>query len=473
MMRSMYSAVSAIKAHQLRMDVIGNNIANVNTIGYKGSRATFKDVFSQTLKGSGSPQDNRGGTNPMQVGLGIDVSTIDTIHTQGVTERTDNPSDVMISGEGFFIVSDDSTGLNKYYTRAGNFTVDTAGNLVNPEGLNVMGYTIDEKGNESSSLSKITIPKNVVFEPKATTEIGFTGNLDTRKTATTTAQAVAGDGPDDATGPAYIKKAGPPVTYSINAELKKSVVWEAASTVWDSLGGKNNIKFSFVKTETTAGDPATTEYKVLAFYIKDDGTMIPASGTDTPADSTAAGNGVVSTLKFDTAGKLLTQTPATLELNIPKPPNGADAVKFKVNLNGLTQFEGDSSVSENNLNDGYAKGEIKGYSISPDGTVQGVFSNGRNRALAKIALAKFNNPPGLMKIANNLYKDSNNSGNAQIGKPSNSGFGELNPGALEMSNVDLGREFTNMITTQRGFQANSRVVTTTDQMLEELVNLKR
>ena len=179
MMRSMYSAVSSLRSHQLKMDVIGNNIANVNTVGFKGSRVTFQEVFNQTLRGAGRPQENgRGGTNPQQVGLGTNVSSMDTFHMRGSVESTGYNTDLMINGDGFFIVSDTKSGLNRSYTRAGNFCVDEGGNLLTPDGFYVLGYRCDENGNIQENLEGLKISKAETSPPKATDKAEFEGNID-------------------------------------------------------------------------------------------------------------------------------------------------------------------------------------------------------------------------------------------------------------------------------------------------------
>ena len=179
MMRSMYSAVSSLKSHQLKMDVIGNNIANVNTVGFKGSRVTFQEVFNQTLRGAGRPQENgRGGTNPQQVGLGTNVSSMDTFHMRGSVESTGYNTDLMINGDGFFIISDTESGLNRSYTRAGNFCIDESGNLITPDGFYVLGYRCDENGNIQENLEGLKISKAETSPPKATDKAEFEGNID-------------------------------------------------------------------------------------------------------------------------------------------------------------------------------------------------------------------------------------------------------------------------------------------------------
>ncbi len=180
MMRSMFAGVSGLKSHQAKMDVIGNNIANVNTVGFKGQSVTFQELFSQTLKGAGSPQGGLGGSNPQQIGLGVNVASMDVNHTQGSTQRTDNPTDVMIDGEGFFMVTDDPNALNVYYTRAGNFSLDKGGNLVTPGGLKVIGTTYDNTTVPATATQNqpVVIDKSTIRTATATTQGNITGNID-------------------------------------------------------------------------------------------------------------------------------------------------------------------------------------------------------------------------------------------------------------------------------------------------------
>ncbi|HQI16462.1 MAG TPA: flagellar hook-basal body complex protein, partial [Bacillota bacterium] len=179
MMRSMFSGVSGLRAHQLKMDTIGNNIANVNTVGYKSQRATFQEVFNQTLRGAGSPQAGKGGTNPQQVGLGISLSSIDTFHIRGAVQRTDNLTDLAINGDGFFILSNSADGLSRSYTRAGNFSLDDDGNLVAANGYRVLGYMVDPDTNVlKSQLEGIKISKSEMVAAKKTSYANFEGNLD-------------------------------------------------------------------------------------------------------------------------------------------------------------------------------------------------------------------------------------------------------------------------------------------------------
>lgn len=455
MMRSMFSAVSGLRAHQTRMDVIGNNIANVNTVGFKGSRVTFQEVFSQTIKGAGSPQDGRGGTNPQQIGLGIDVSSMDTFHIRGAVERTDYNTDLMINGEGFFIVADDANFLNHSYTRAGNFAIDEAGNLVTAEGYRVLGYMADENGVVQSTLGGLIISKSTTFDPQVTTEVTFEGNLDseTKRTDQFDPQptGTVGDG-----NYVYVQKPHPSgggaVVYEVNPDFEDAIARETTYQVYDSLGGVHQIKQAYIKT-------GETTYTVATFYVDKDGSM-----------STAAGD---VNLVFGTNGRLLDTSADSMNITIGAGfTNGAGEFSFDVDFSKLKMAANKSTASAQHI-DGYKQGTLEDFTIAATGEIVGVFDNGQKRVLGQIAMANFKNPAGLEKTGGNLYRSTSNSGQAIIGVPGSGGFGNLNPGALEMSNVDLSKEFTYMITTQRGFQANSRIITTSDEMLQEVVNMKR
>lgn len=416
MMRSMNSAVSALRNHQLRMDVIGNNIANVNTIGYKSSRVTFKDSLSQMLRGASGPDANRGGTNPQQVGLGMDLSSIDTVFSVGVPDRTDRGLDAMVNGEGFFMVSADGTDNGMYYTRAGNFDIDEDGNLVNADGLRVLGYKAED-GVVGTEIGGIIVPLADSIPPIATKNVVMEGNLDAR----------TADG----------------------AEGRTTEI-----TITDSLGASHKISIKFEKG-AASGDP----WKATLEHVGTDGTL-----SETTFD-----------LKFDSKGAIVNDAtnPATFDVIFSGDAlNGAENVEFKLDLSSLTQYGSESNALMRSQ-DGSPVGVLTSYAIGQRGEVEGVFSNGRTKILGQIATSIFANPAGLVKMGGNLYRSSANSGDPQVNKPGTGGNGGLQPGALEMSNVDLGKEFTNMIVTQRGFQANSRIISTTDQMLEELVNLKR
>lgn len=529
MMRSMFSGVSGIIAHQTKMDVIGNNISNVNTIGFKSGRVTFQEVFSQTLRGSGAPDNatGRGGTNPMQVGLGLAVSSVDTVTSRGSVQRTDNPTDLSVDGEGFFIVKGGSADAFKF-TRAGNFTLDQNGNLVAAGGNNVYGWqdyggtaTSDgtfqfdsEKPIEPINLYSDEYNKNKkMIAAKATTNVSFAGNLDAQedlingdpdvkaalkttydaaavistaaKTVYETALAdlsVAKTAYDAAPTDVALKAAydaavvvatAAKTDYDTKAattaaakkdydavkvpdDTNKSVV--IPFTVYDSLGNEYKINVDFWKKTSAGGTTgsSTWDWKV--------------SNSSPKIASLSSG-----TLTFDTKGESVSGA-STLKPTVtltPDPSVGSQPFDIEIDFTKLTQYSADSSAKPSNI-DGYASGSLTTFNIAPDGIITGIYSNGQQQPLGLIALAGFENPAGLKKVGDNMYMTTTNSGVFKNGvKPGSQGLGSMNPGTLEMSNVDLSKEFTDMIVTQRGFQANSRIITTSDEMLQELVNLKK
>ena len=448
-MRSMFSGVSGLRAHQLKMDVIGNNIANVNTVGFKSERANFQEVFSQTIKGAGSSQLGRGGTNPQQVGLGISLSSIDTFHERGAVQRTDNNTDIAINGDGFFILSNSDDFLSRAYTRAGNFSLDEEGNLVASNGYRVLGYMEDEAKNTGGKtvlkgvMEGLQISKSKSFPAKATDEATFTGNLNNNL-------AMIGDG--ISLEGLYITKASSLKTPQIaELNLPAEIEYrETTSTFYDSLGGQHNIKFIFVRGLDSTG-------------IGIDGN------TDPTQEPTFAE--LVREIEFNTDGTLAVASIKSLGLSI-SGKNGSGKFDVTVDLSQLTAFSNESNASVSSKN-GYKQGYLDTFSIGPTGEIYGIFTNGQSRVIGQLALAVFKNPAGLEKTTENMYQVTPNSGDAIYGLPGSSGLGALNPGTLEMSNVDISREFTDMISTQRGFQANSRIITTSDEMLQELVNMKR
>lgn len=452
MMRSMFSGVSGLRAHQTRMDVIGNNVANVNTVGFKSGRVTFQEVFNQTLKGAGAPDSatGRGGQNPMQIGLGIGVGAIDTITTRGSLQRTDNPTDLSIEGEGYFILRGGNTDTFKF-SRAGNFGVDKLGNLVSGSGLNVQGwqaYTRNADGSfdfdtekpiEAINLYSDVYNKNKrAIAAKATGNAIFAGNLDSSKEVVTAT-------PIDAT----------------NSEFSVPM------TVYDSLG--NNYKVNIYFAKTSIGTGASGETNTVWTWSMDGGTG--ASALEASGTNTAGG-----TITFDNFGQIVSGASGmTFDVDIKPAGSSVGADTFRVNLDfsKLTMYASDSSAKPTNV-DGYSTGNLVTFNIGADGIITGIYSNGQQQPLGLVALASFENPAGLQKVGDNMFIPTTNSGDFKKGlKAGSEGVGTLNPGTLEMSNVDLSKEFTDMIVTQRGFQANSRIITTSDEMLQELVNLKR
>ncbi len=453
MLRSMFSGVSGLRAHQTRMDVIGNNIANVNTVAFKSSRVTFQEIFSQTLSGAGAPDmlTGRAGTNPMQVGLGMDISTIDNIMTRGSVQRTDNPTDLMINGEGFFVLS------GNRFTRAGNFSVDSQGNL-HLNGNNVMGWMDYDLETKEFKTNADLVPINLykggpienkkIIPPARTTRIEMTGNLFSealsREVYNTINDPAESDLIADTVDNARI------LLERIEKKQPGSTL-RAPVTVYDKLGNAHELYLCFIKDSTDAVNNTTT-WKVFV-----DGPVSAAS--------TAIGDVV-----FDSNGKFVSTTLGAITV---EPPNkGTDAFDVELDLSGLSSYAVENTGTA--ISDGYRSGDFVTCNIGPDGLIMGVYDNGQQLPLAKIALARFENPAGLERVGENIYILTTNAGDFKNGvEPGTQGTGKLSSGTLEMSNVDLSKEFTEMIITQRGFQANSRIITTSDEILQELVNLKR
>lgn len=446
MMRSMFSGVSGLKTHQTKMDVIGNNIANVNTVGFKSGRVTFQEVFNQTLKGAGAadPANGRSGSNPMQIGLGVGVAAIDTNMTRGSSQRTDNPTDLSIEGDGFFIIKPSNADTFKF-TRAGNFGIDSEGYL-NLNGNSVCGWDFEPSKDDPSKMILDTIkePKPLNFYKtvngtdklqigaERTSNATLIGNLDARLTT-----------PD----PAVI----PPVLTSTNSV-------NVPMTVYDDLGNEVKLNVKFYKATTAAGQ---IDWNMKVTDSAGNDIQVNKVGTTTKDD--------VITLKDS---KVI---PDDLKKTITIPANAATSakeVKIDIDIGGLTMFANDSSVKPSEVN-GNPPGNLVTYNIGPDGIITGIYSNGKQKSIGCVGVSTFSNPGGLLKVGENMFMPSPNSGNFRFGKPGTGSAGPLNPGTLEMSNVDLSKEFTDMIVTQRGFQANSRIITASDEMLQELVNIKR
>ncbi|MFC0474727.1 flagellar hook protein FlgE [Robertmurraya beringensis] len=405
MLRSMYSGISGMKNFQTKLDVIGNNIANVNTYGFKKGRVTFKDTMNQMVSGASASQDNRGGKNPTQVGLGSTLATIDTIHTQSSLQTTGRSLDLAISGDGYFMVKQ---GDAQFYTRAGNFYLDDNGSLVNGDGYKVQAFTLNEDGTTSNQFGDVAVNVNAVLPPVTTDKISISGNLASNSVNN-----------------------GTPFTQQVQ--------------VIDNTGQAHRIDVHFAKT----GDNQWGVY-VNKPVKKEDGT------TDTPT----------TTITYNTETKKFGPTTFSTPINI----EGIDPIAVELDFNQLTQEAGSTSALVNP--NGNTEGALESFNIGSSGEINGVYSNGLVRTLGVLALAKFSNSSGLTKAGGNLFQESINSGVANI-NVAGEGRGSIAAGTLEMSNVDLSEEFTEMISAQRGFQANTRIITTSDEILQELVNLKR
>jgi flagellar hook protein FlgE len=407
-LRSLFSGITGLRQHQTLMDVVGNNIANVNTAGFKSSSVVFEDTLSQMMRAASAPNGGGGGVggvNPAQVGLGVQLGAISTNFSQGSAQNTGRATDLMIQGDGFFVLAN---GGNQQYSRAGSFTFDTNGTLVSPEGFRVQGWTANAGVvNTNASIGDITLPSGTLIPPKASANVVLAGNIQPDADPTTD-------------------------------------ILTLGQTVYDGAGIAHPL------TITLTGDGAGNY------------TVTTVDANDPNTQSSDAGGSV----SFDPLTGLVTSnTDDVITL-------GDGATQVTVSLAKLTHFGGPKSANVASA-DGYGAGSLQGFQIGGDGTVTGVFSNGQKLALAKVALAGFNNPMGLEKVGNSDYRATTNSGNPQINSPGGGGVGTLLGGAIEMSNVDLAQEFTNLIIAQRGFQANSRVITTSDQMLQDLVDIKR
>lgn len=388
MLRSLYSGISGLRSHQTMLDVSGNNIANVNTAGFKGSATVFQDSLSQLVGSAGLPDDQVGGRNPAQVGLGVQVSGIRTNFAQGSAQATGRSGDLMISGDGFFAVR---AGDETLYTRAGGFSFDATGKMVTADGSVVQGWAAVDGVVPTGQLPRdVVLPLEVIAPARATSSAAVTGNV--------------------------------PSTAAVGDTLVRDL------TVYDAQGATSTLSLTFTRTDTgwDVSEPASGAGGSLAF----------TDGRQNGAGLTFAAGGV------------------------------------DVDLTAVTGYADLTTVALTEQ-DGAPAGSLTSYRITDDGSIVGTFGNGRSQVLARIAVATFANPEGLEKAGGTAYRTSVNSGAAQIGRPGDAGFGTLMSGALEMSNVDLSQEFTNLIVAQRGFQANARIITTSDEVLQELTQLKR
>jgi flagellar hook protein FlgE len=410
MIASLYAGISGLSANATAMTVIGDNIANVNTTAFKSNRSHFANILSTSLGGESATAN---------VGRGVEFWGVNAQWTQGSLENSASATDLAINGKGFFMVQD--PGGANYYTRAGNFTFDKNGYLVNPDGLRLQGYTIDAAGN-MGSISDIYIPGERISPPAPTTEFNFDINL--------SSAAAVGD------------------TYT------------TAQTMYDSLGNAIPVTFTFTRQ---AADRTWTV----------SGTIPASAGTGV----TFAGNASMD-IVFDNLGNMTSPADnVTVALALT---NGAQPLSMTwafedaggTSYGDITGYASESSTTFQYQN-GYPAGNLRGISVDEAGIVTANYSNGEMTPTFQIALVDFPNYDGLTKMGRNLYAESLASGQALPGVAGNGRLGSVAPSSLEMSNVDLAEEFVKMITTQRAFQANSRVITSSDEILQELINIKR
>jgi flagellar hook protein FlgE len=429
---SFYAGLSGMQAYASQLNVIGNNLANVNTIGFKTARMTFQDLLYQTAIGSGQ--------NPAQIGLGVQTAAVDSLFSQGSLQGTGVVTDLAIQGNGFFVLQD-SQGA-RAFSRAGNFSLDKNGDLATSSGALVQGYTTrDANGNivTSGAIGCINIPPGLTAPPRETTAFTATTNLNVSARV------------DD------------PLTAANEAETFSTTL-----QVFDSLGARHDLTLSFTPVDTNA-DGRLDQW---AYQVTVAGGDVAGGTAGTPF-VLSSGN-----LTFDAKGKL--QVPSgDLAITTPAWTNGGAAQTLTWRLfdpasgeSKITGYDGASATSTVNQ-DGYSAGTLRTLVINNDGQVDGVFTNGSTLHLARVALATFNNPNGLLKAGFNGFLEATASGSATIGAANTGGRGAIAASSLELSNVDITQELTDMITAERGYQANSRIITTTDQVIQEALNLKR
>ncbi len=421
---AMFSGVSGLNTNSQAMSVIGNNLANTNTIGFKGARTVFSDLLSSTVFGSGGTA---------QVGRGVGLSTIDNVFSQGTFETTASDTDVAIEGDGFFIVKEPGNDT-PLYTRAGAFRFNEDGYLVNPEGFRVQGKLYDAATGELApgDPADIQVKNTGLVEAKKTTEMTFTTNLD----ASAPELGAGAIDPTDRT------------TYNL----------QASSQVFDTLGDPHLLSV-YWRLEDATTNKWTTAYS----YEDATGALQTGNGPD---------------LTFGTDGNLPDTDgdgkpdPVTQDITInPGWGNGSEASQTVALKFDCTQFDSESKVIGQNQ-DGFGAGNLTNVAINSDGTAVASYSNGTQVNIATLVLGKFKNPNGLELAGSNLYTATTDSGSARVGLPGPE-LGKIFTNSLEQSNVDMGQEFVKMITAQRGFQANSKIISTVDELLGELINLKR
>jgi flagellar hook protein FlgE len=423
-MTSLYSGTTGLEANSTELSVIGDNIANANTIGFKSSRVAFEDTLSQNIVNSG------------QMGLGTRIQLVQKIMTQGALTSTGLATDLALSGNGFFMVNGAHDGkVSNYYTRAGQFTLDKDGYLTNLDGLRVQGYMANAVGVIGGAPADLGVG-NAGSSPNPTATIQVKANLQS-----------------DATVPPAWNPADPVGTSNFSS----------ATTVYDSLGAAHEVNIYYRRSGN-----GTWEWHGMA----DGGGL--AGGTAGTLEQVANG-----TLTYDSAGRLSAQTQAS-SFN-PVGANGPQALTFNfgdptgsggTGLLGITQFSSASSTTFISQ-DGYPSGQLASISVDTQGVVTGAFTNGQSRALGQVAVATFQGEERLERVGGNLFQVTPESGAPAIGAPGEGGRGSVVAGALEQSNVDLASQFVRMIAAQRGFQANSKTISTADQLLAELMTLKR
>ncbi|MCX8086974.1 MAG: flagellar hook protein FlgE [Rhodocyclaceae bacterium] len=432
---SFQQGLSGLNSSARALDVVGNNIANAGTVGFKGARGEFADVYAASLTGAGASQ----------IGVGAVLPNIAQQFTQGNLTTTSNTLDVAINGGGFFRMSNNGAIS---YTRNGQFSIDKEGYIVNAQGYRLTGYPADYSVDSVGIIVPSTPTELFIdpadLQPKQTGEISIGLNLDSRK-----------DVP-------------PPGHTTFDPADPLSYTASTAVTIYDSLGNPHVLTMYFVKLAT----PGQWNMYTSLDSVSDNSVPPPS-----PSPIFSAGN--PTTLIFNTAGVLTSPlTPTTFNVslnnvatNLGKVNNANPTQSFTIDLSTCTQFGSVFGVNKM-VQDGFSSGRLAGLSISPDGVIQGRYSNGQSRNMGQIVLAKFNNPNGLMNLGGNQWQETSASGQPLIGAPGTGSNGVVQSGAIEESNVDLTAELVSMITLQRMYQANAQTIKTQDAIMQTLVNLR-
>ncbi|PKN28194.1 MAG: flagellar biosynthesis protein FlgE [Deltaproteobacteria bacterium HGW-Deltaproteobacteria-21] len=462
---ALFSGISGLSTLGNAMQIIGDNIANVNTVGFKNSTFTFQDLLSQSTA-------TMSGTS--QVGRGTALGDIYSSFEQGSFESTGNTTDLAIGGDGFFVMRE-SASENLFYTRAGNFRFDKDGYLINPEGYVVQGWELDENGQDIGSIEDVLL-SSFTSPPRETDKVKVIVNLDS-------------DGDDNSVGVNALSGAWngaiiPPIG-------ETAYEYQTTMKVYDSLGSTHDVTIYFDKANSTSA----YEFIVTCNPDEDNRTITSASQTGLLGRGVitfSSGSGVITDISMASNNGDGTWTALTTGANLTDgyftfAPEFIDGNAMSVQLDFGSRFDGSSWVNGSlstsqfarsstttfQSANGYGAGDLQGVNVDVDGIITGTYSNGQLIPLYRVALAKFTNEQGLFKLGGNLFQATRESGDAITNKPGSNGLGSIAPNSLEQSNVDLATEFVKMISTQRGFQANSKIITVVDSMLQELINLKR
>lgn len=502
MIRSMFIGISGLKAGQMALSGVANNISNSQTTGYKSQKPQFEELFYQQMKAPSAPGEKFAGTNPMDVGNGVRISSFATNFTQGNIDNTGNKTDLAIQGEGFFVLSD-ANGQERQYTRAGNFDVSKDNEIVTKNGYYVMGWNMDKmtgKINTGASLSPVKVELGSISDPIESSEATIKGNL--------------------------------------NAEAKVGNVYGFQMPTWDRLGTRHDIDYNFIKmsnntyrytaiptdqfkpsasietavlepsqgianklvkgdftidtapsatagqVDITVKDPSGAT--VLTKTISDvDGTVTLDDGTNTWFTVKYKGGGAPSSssftigeagdMTFDALGKMQTVTGSGMGGNPMisyTPGTTGQQVDVQINIDSFTNLAADSGVKMTET-DGMTASKLTNFIITDGGGIEGYYSDGSIKKIGQIALATFSNPSGLSRVGNGNFLPTPNSGVADIGVPQSNARGQIKAQALEASNVDIATELVNMMTNQRFFTANTKVISSSDQILQDVINLHR